>query len=146
MNHRHTICHSRVGLVQISQKAHQDTLCQTSVFASGGICWSCSSFQRIRGTKHRHTICHSQVELYGFYKKWARTRYTELVFLHPVGSVGHVVHSDASGSRIIDALFFMLGWHRYGFHKPRWDTLRRVMLCRTCVFASSGICESRSVF
>jgi hypothetical protein len=35
---------------------------------------------------------------YGFDKMLARTRYTRLVFLHPVGSVGHVVHSGASGA------------------------------------------------
>jgi hypothetical protein len=32
----------------------------------------------------------------GFDKNSTETRYAELVFLHPVGSVGHVVHYDAS--------------------------------------------------
>jgi hypothetical protein len=43
-----------------------------------------------------------------------KTRYVELVFLHPVGSAGHVVHSSMSRTQNIDALFFMLGWDRYG--------------------------------
>jgi hypothetical protein len=34
---------------------------------------------------------------YGFYRKCVGPRYSELVFLHQVGSVGHVVHSGASG-------------------------------------------------
>jgi hypothetical protein len=33
---------------------------------------------------------------YGFNKKRAETRFAELQFLHPVGSMGHVVHSGAS--------------------------------------------------
>jgi hypothetical protein len=41
----------------------------------------------------------------------------KLCFLHPVRSVGHVVHSGASGPRNIEALFFMLGWYRYRFNK-----------------------------
>jgi hypothetical protein len=34
---------------------------------------------------------------YGFDKKRFRTRYAELHFLHPVASVGHIVHFGASG-------------------------------------------------
>jgi hypothetical protein len=34
---------------------------------------------------------------YGFHKKRTRTQYTKCAFLHLVGSIGHVVHSGASG-------------------------------------------------
>jgi hypothetical protein len=40
----------------------------------------------------------------GYDKKCIGTYYSELVFLHPVGSVGHVVHSGTSGVRNVDAL------------------------------------------
>jgi hypothetical protein len=39
-----------------------------------------------------------------------------------VGSTGHVVHSCASVERNMIALFFMLGWDRYGFDRKRVST------------------------
>jgi hypothetical protein len=57
-----------------------------------------------------------------FQKKHTRTRYAELVFLHPVGYAGHVVHYSAFGLRNINALFFILRWAQCGLHKNRVRT------------------------
>jgi hypothetical protein len=64
----------------------------------------------------------------GSNNKWARARHIELVFLPPVGSMGHVVHCGASVPQNIDALFFTLGWARYGFLKKHIGT-RYTNLC-----------------
>jgi hypothetical protein len=134
VKYRHAIFHAHVGLLRIQQKACQNTFRQTCVFASGGICGSRSSFRCVWGPKHRRTIFHVQLGP-------VRDTYAELVLLHHVGSVGHVVHCGASVSQIVDALFFMLGWDRFKLKKTCQETLRR-----TCVFASGGICGSRNAF
>jgi hypothetical protein len=50
-------------------------------------------------------------------KSVPQTYYAKLVFLHPVGSSGHIVHSVASGARNVNTLMFKLGWDRYGCDK-----------------------------
>jgi hypothetical protein len=61
---------------------------------------------------------------YGFNKSHDVSFYAEHVFLHSVGSAGHLVHTGASGARNVDALFFMLGGTSTDFTKPPWDMLR----------------------
>jgi hypothetical protein len=59
---------------------------------------------------------------YGFYKMCDGIPYARLLFLHPMGYAGHVVHCGASGARNTDTLFFMLRWDRYGFQNQRIET------------------------
>jgi hypothetical protein len=59
---------------------------------------------------------------YAFHKKCSGTHYTEVAFLHRVGSTCHKVHSGAFGARNDDALVFLLGWVQRGFHKKRIRT------------------------
>jgi hypothetical protein len=108
--------------VRFPQKAHRVRLRRNCVFASVVICGSRSAFWCVQGTNIDALFSILWWDRYEFYKKLAGTRYAELVFLHPVVSVGHVVHSGASGARNFDALFVMLGWDQYGFYKKRTRT------------------------
>jgi hypothetical protein len=56
------------------------------------------------------------------HKKCVWAHYAKLLFLHPVGSVGHVVHFAASGPQNVIALFLMLRWDRCGFDKNHAGT------------------------
>jgi hypothetical protein len=59
--------------------------------------------------KSRGTIFPTRVGRYRCHKNCDGTHYIELVFLHLVGSVGHVVHSGTSEERNVNALYFLLG-------------------------------------
>jgi hypothetical protein len=81
-------------------------------------------------------------DLYGFHEKCVRRCYTELVFLHPVESVGHLVHSGACCVRKLDVLFFTLGWDRYGFHKKRIGTHYAELVFRQPVGSADYVVHS----
>jgi hypothetical protein len=114
MKHRRTIFHSRVGPVRFPKKECRDMLCRACVFASSRICGSRSAFRCIQGTKCRRTTFQALVGPVQIPQNTCQDTLAELVFLQPVGSMGHVVHS-ALEVRNIDAQFFIVGWARCSF-------------------------------
>jgi hypothetical protein len=79
--------------MQFPQKVRKDTLRRTCAFPSIVICGSRSAFWCVRYMKCRRTIFHARVGLVRFPQTRTETPNTELVFLHPVGSVGEILHS-----------------------------------------------------
>jgi hypothetical protein len=88
----------------------------TKIFASGEICLSRSEFRCVRA------IFYAQVGPVRIRQKSIGTGNAGLVFYHPLGSAGHVVHSVASGARNIDVLFFIIGRAWCGFYKKHTGT------------------------
>jgi hypothetical protein len=65
--------------------------------------------------KRQHTIFVLWWALCCFHKKRVGRRYTELEFLHPVGSTGPILHFGTSGVSNIDALFFQMSTHYFSY-------------------------------
>jgi hypothetical protein len=99
----------------------------TCVSASGWIGGSHSAFRCVRARNIDALFFMLGWDRYGFDRMHTRTRYTKLVFSHPVGSTVHVVHSGASEPRNIAALFFMLRWDRT-FDKKHTETHYAVLV------------------
>jgi hypothetical protein len=76
---------------------------------------------------------------YGFHEKRASTHYVKIVFLQPMGSLGHVAH--VRGEKRRRTIFHSWVGPVWITQKSRWDTLHQ-----TFVFASGGIYGSRSAF
>jgi hypothetical protein len=84
--------------VRIQVKAHRDMSHQTFVFPFGGIYESrvCFGVSEVRNVDVLFFML--MWAWCGSPKKHVGTRYAELLFFHPMGSVGHVVRSGASGA------------------------------------------------
>jgi hypothetical protein len=64
------------------------------------------------------------------------------VFLHLVGSAGHVVHCSASGERNINALLFLLWWDSHSSYSYHHKIMKLIILHLDSANKPSLISES----
>jgi hypothetical protein len=123
------------GRVWFVEKARRDTLCQTCVFGSGGMCGSGGAFRCIRGAKRRCTIFHARVALVRIPQKSCQdTLRQTFVFASIVNCGSRSAFQCIRGmKRRRTILHARVGLVRIP-QKARWAILRQ-----TCVFASIGI-------
>jgi hypothetical protein len=130
-----------VGPVWIPGKVHRETLHQSCVFhrvgSAGRIVHSVAS-----GTLNINALFFLlEWDEYGFYKMRDGTPYTKLVFLHPMGYAGRVVHVVRPRRETSMHYFSCLG----GTGTDSKNSTSRHVTLNLC-FVCGGICESRSAF
>jgi hypothetical protein len=95
--------------------------------------------------KCRHSIFMVESAWFGSHKKHIGTCYADLVFLHLVGCIGHVVRSGACGVRNVNAQFFMLRWARCGSNKKCTGTHYTELVFLQPVGSTSHVVRSGAV-
>jgi hypothetical protein len=108
-------CSCGIGAFLIKNASGDVTL--NLCFASRRICGSRCALHCFWGAKRRRTIFLARVGPLQIPEKTHRDTLHQILFFHPGGDAGHIVHSSASGVRNIDTIFFLLGWELYGCQK-----------------------------